>query len=347
MSVFEHDEFSDHECVCFISDQPTNLRAIIAVHNTVLGPSAGGIRFFLYQNSEQALCDVLRLSKAMTYKFSLAGISLGGGKSVIMGNPKTDKTESLLEAFGKAVDRLGGRYTCAEDVGMSPDDMTVIHRQTKFVAGLPGKSGDTSPPTAYGVYQAILAGVSKRLGREDLTGVSVAVQGVGNVGWHLCKLLKEAGARIYVADVDKEAVLKAVDAFGLETVGVEEILYLDTDVLAPCALGAVLNDRTIHKIQAKIICGAANNQLAEESHGKVLMDRNILYVPDFVANAGGAISGSRDITGASESEAKQKIEAIYATCNQLFSFAEKEGIPMNEAANRLAEEVIRSKILYA
>lgn len=344
MSVFEHEEYAGHEFVGFFSDQAVGLRAIITIHSTILGPSAGGTRFYPYQNSAEALYDVLRLSKAMTYKFAVAGIPLGGGKSVIIGNPKVDKTEVLLEAFGRAVDRLGGRYICAEDVGMTPNDVAIIHRQTEYVAGLPGKSGDTSPPTGYGVFQAIRAGVKKRLGVGDLNGVAVAVQGVGNVGWHLCKHLKEAGARIFAADIDKDAVRRVVDQLGAEAVSVHNILFLDVDVLAPCALGAVLNDDTIPKIQAKIICGGANNQLAKPRHGKALGDRDILYVPDYVANAGGAISGSREITGASEAEAIQRITAIYHTCNRVFDLAERDGIPTNEAADRLAEEMIKSKL---
>lgn len=344
MGVFEEKDFDHHEHVSFVSDEATGLRAIISIHSTVLGPAGGGIRFYPYDNSEEALRDVLRLSRAMTYKFAIAGIPLGGGKSVIIGDPKTDKTEALLEVFGRAVDRLGGRYICAEDVGMTPEDIAIIHRQTKYCAGLPGKSGDTSPLTGYGVFHALRAGVKRRLGRDNLNGLTVAVQGSGKVGRHLCTHLAKAGARIFIADVNQEAAERAVDEFGATAASTDDILFLDVEVLAPCALGGGLNDETVPKIKAKVICGGANNQLAEDRHGQALAGCNILFVPDYVANAGGAFSGSREMTGVSEAETIKKVEAIYDTCNRVFARAEQDGVPTNVAADRLAQEVIEAKL---
>jgi leucine dehydrogenase len=343
MSVFENQAFDDHEQVSFITDHATRLRAIIAIHSTALGPAGGGIRMYPYPDSGQALYDVLRLSRAMTCKSALAGLPVGGGKSVIIGDPRRDKTEPLLEAFGRAVEALGGRYICAEDVGTTPEDMEVVHRSTRFVVGLPGGSGDTSPLTGYGVFHAIRAAVRHRLGRDDLSGLSVAVQGAGNVGRYLMQHLVEAGARVHVADLDEEATRRAAGDFGAEVVMPDSVLYLDVDVLAPCAMGAVLDDETVPKIRAKIVCGGANNQLADDRHGQALAERNILYVPDYVANAGGLLSGASEWMGMGEEELRGRVEGIYDSCSRVFSRAERDGVAPSVAAESLAKEVIEAR----
>lgn len=343
MSVFENRAFDRHEWVSFIEDRATGLRAIIAIHSTALGPAGGGIRMYPYSDSDHALYDVLRLSRAMTCKSALAGLPVGGGKSVIIGDPRKDKSEPLLEAFGRAVEALGGRYVCAEDVGTTPEDMAVIHRSTRFVVGLPGGSGDTSPLTGYGVFHAIRAAARHRLGRDALSGLSVAIQGAGNVGRYLMQHLTEVGAQIHVADLDGEATRRAAEDFGAEVVTPDSVLYLDVDVLAPCAMGAVLDDETVPKIRAKIVCGGANNQLADDRHGQALAERGILYVPDYVANAGGVLSGASEWMGMGEEELRGRVEGIYDSCNQVFARAERDGVAPSVAAERLAQEVIEAK----
>jgi len=342
MSVFETRAFDDHELVTFISDPATGLRAIIAIHSTALGSAGGGIRMYPYSDSGQALHDVLRLSRAMTCKFALLGFPAGGGKSVIIGDPRKDKSEALLEAFGRAVDDLGGRYTCAEDVGTTPDDMVVIRRSTRYVTGLPDGSGDTSPLTGYGVFQAIRAAARHRLGRDDLEGLNVAVQGAGNVGRYLIEHLSRAGAHIQVADLNREATRRMEKDFGVEVVAPEDVLSLDVDVLAPCAMGGVLDDDTVPTIRAKIVCGGANNQLADDRHGQMLDDRGVLYVPDFVVNAGGVISGASAANGMTEEQQKERVEAIYDSCTQVFTRAVEDGVPTSVAAERMAQEVIKA-----
>jgi len=343
MPVFENRAFERHEWVSFIDDRATGLRAIIAIHSTALGPAGGGIRMYPYADSSHALYDVLRLSRAMTCKSALAGLPVGGGKSVIIGDPRKDKSEPLLEAFGRSVEALGGRYICAEDVGTTPEDMEIVHRSTRFVVGLPGGSGDTSPLTGYGVFHAIRAAARHRLGRDDLSGSSVAIQGAGNVGRYLMQHLAEAGARIHVADLDREATRRAAEDYGAEVVTPDSVLYLDVDVLAPCAMGAVLDDETVPKIRAKIVCGGANNQLADDRHGEALAERGILYVPDYVANAGGVLSGASEWMGMGEEELRGRVEGIYDSCSQVFARAEQDGVAPSVAAERLAREVIEAK----
>ena len=338
MSVFEQGEFTNHEHISFFKDVKTGLKAIIAIHSTKLGPAGGGIRYFPYKTSDQALVDVLRLSRSMSYKSALAGVPIGGGKSVIIGDPKTEKTEALLEAFGRCVDRLGGKYYCAEDIGITPADMAVISRSTAYVAGLPDKGGDTSPPTGYGLYRAIKAAVDYRLnGRLS----SVAILGFGNVGRNLSKHLVEEGIQIYVADINKSNVKLAADTCGAKEVGLDEIFSLNADVLSPCALGAILNDKTIPKINAKIVCGGANNQLQEvERHGKMLAERNILFVPDYVANAGGLLSGSAEVLNRSQAETTKLIENIYDTCIKIFEISDNRQCTPIEAAEDLAKKIL-------
>ena len=334
VQFFEHPESSGHEHVSHFHDQATGLRAIIALHNTRGTIAGGGIRFFPYASSNDALLDVLRLSKGMTYKSVLANLPFGGGKSVIIGDPRAVKTEALLEAFGRCVARLNGKYICAEDIGMTPDDMVVIRRVTPYVTGLPGKSGDTSPLTGYGVYRAILAASERVLKRRP---ESVAILGFGNVGRNLARRLQEDHVKLYVADINTANVRAAVEEFGAEAVTIEQLFALPVDVLAPCSIGAVLNDRTIPAIRARIVCGGANNQLDDvERHGSMLSERGVLFVPDYVANAGGLISGSSEVTGRTSEETLRMVEAIYDTCNDIFDIADQKRCTPLQAAEQLA-----------
>ncbi|PIP79674.1 MAG: amino acid dehydrogenase, partial [Gammaproteobacteria bacterium CG22_combo_CG10-13_8_21_14_all_40_8] len=292
MSVFNLRAYDDHEQVVFCSDVETGLKAIICVHNTNLGPAVGGCRMWEYNTDEGALVDALRLSRGMSYKNALAGLKMGGGKSVIIGNPKTTKSDALFRAFGRFVESLSGKYITAEDVGINPHDMALVNQETKYVLGLEGKSGDPSPVTAYGVYKGMKAAVKHRLNRDSLEGIRVAVQGAGHVGYYLCKHLSEEGAEIIISDINKDSVEKVVAELGAKAVDINDIYSQDVDVYAPCALGATINDETIPRLKATIVAGAANNQLAEDRHGDILKSRGILYTPDYVINAGGIINVS-------------------------------------------------------
>jgi len=342
MAVFENASFDDHELVNFVSDRESGLRAIIAIHSTVMGPAGGGVRMYPYPSSAEALHDVLRLSRAMTCKIALLGLPAGGGKTVVIGDPRRDKSEAVLEALGRAVEQLGGRYICAEDVGTTPEDMAVIRRTTSHVTGLPDQGGDTSPLTGYGVFHAIRSAVRHRLGRDGLDGVTVAIQGAGGVGRSLAPHLASAGARISIADVVPEAARRVAEEVGGTVVSPEQVLSLDVDVLAPCALGAVLNDETLPGIRAAIICGGANNQLGDDRHGQTLHERGILFVPDYVANSGGVISGVAGLMGLGEEEARKRAEEIYDTCMRVFERAEREGVSTNQAAERMAREIVEA-----
>ncbi|RMF11200.1 MAG: Glu/Leu/Phe/Val dehydrogenase [Alphaproteobacteria bacterium] len=346
MTVQTSPFFADHEQVVFFSDSATGLRAIIAIHSTVLGPAAGGCRMWNYADEQSAIDDVLRLSRGMSYKNAMADLPLGGGKAVILGDPRRHKSEALLEAFGRAVDSLAGRYVTAEDVGITVADMTVAARRTRYISGL-GKTGasvggDPSPKTAQGVFVGLQAAVAARLDRSDLEGLGVAVQGLGNVGYHLCRNLHQAGARLVVADVDEGRVARVCDEFGATGVSVDEILFADVDVLAPCALGGVLNARTIPQIRASVVAGAANNQLAEDADGARLQARGILYAPDYVINAGGIISVAAEyLGGKSESDVERDITRIHDRLVDLFARAKSEGKPTNVVADAMAEERMR------
>lgn len=341
MTVFQAADFDNHREVRFFSDPDCGLQAIIAVHRQ--GPndiSGGGVRMKPYADEQDALTDVLRLSRAMSYKFALAGLPFGGGKTVVIGDSRSQKTPALLHALGRAVDSFGGRYMCGPDVGTTPEDMVHIGETTAHVRGRPGESGDTSPATGYGIYQAIRAAVRHKLQRDDLINAKVAVQGVGDVGRALCHHLHEAGADIYVNDLDGDAVADAVARYGATAVTSEEILAMDVDVLAPCAMGAVLDDDTIPAIRAAIVCGGANNQLADDRHGVVLADAGILYVPDYVANAGGAINASSEGPGYDEAAALAETAKIYDTCISIFQRADQDGVATSVAADRMAAEII-------
>jgi leucine dehydrogenase len=330
-----------HELVLIGRDDAVGYHGIIAIHSTALGPAVGGTRFWNYDSEEEALTDALRLSHGMTYKSALAGLPLGGGKSIIIGNHSARDRTALLRAHGRFVDTLQGRYVTAEDVGTSPADMEIVRLETQHVAGLIGGSGDPSPYTARGVFRAIQASSQFLWNTFALSGLSVAIQGCGNVGYPLAKLLHEAGARLIASDVNHENLSRVVDEFGAEAVQPNEIFSVKADVFAPCALGGVLNDETIPQLKVQIVAGSANNQLLEERHGAMLRNRSILYAPDYVANVGGVLNGCTELLGWTDEQAHAKIVAIYNTLLSIFQSAEEEGITPNEAADRLAEERLK------
>lgn len=296
MSTLGRMETEGHELVAYFYDKATGLKAIIAVHSTKLGPALGGCRVWPYESEEAALEDVLRLSKGMTYKNAAMGLPLGGGKAVIIADPRKDKTPELFEAFGRAVDSLGGKYITAEDVGTAPEDLLAVRRATEHVVGLPGASGDPSPVTAFGVFSGMKACLEEVFGSDHFTGRTVAVQGLGSVGINLCGYLHEAGAKLIVSDIRQDRVEEAVARFGAQAVEPDAIYDVECDVFAPCALGGVLNDDTIPRLKAKIVAGSANNQLAEDRHGDLLKARGVLYAPDFVINGGGVINVYHELT---------------------------------------------------
>ena len=348
MAVFSLSDFADHEQVVFVSDDKSGLKAIIAVHNSNLGPALGGCRMWPYASEEEAVRDVLRLSRGMTYKSAMARLKLGGGKSVIIGNPRTDKTPALLAAFARALEQLNGRYIAAEDSGTSVADMKFMTQFTQHVAGIHDKpsdegtrSGDPSPATAYGTFIGIQAAVKERLGRDSLEGLRVAVQGVGNVGYDLARQLKDAGAQLWVTDIHREPLVQAGRELGATVVAPDEIFGLDVDVFAPCALGAVLNDSTIPQLKASIVAGAANNQLAEARHGVELMKRGILYAPDYVINAGGIIDVYHERIGFERAALIRHIEGIRDNLMEVFERAREEERPTAEVADAIAEERFR------
>ncbi len=338
--VFHAAGFDDHEQVLFCHDAASGLRAIIAIHDTALGPALGGCRMWPYGSEREALTDALRLSRGMTYKHALAGTPQGGGKAVIMGDPKRDKTRGLFAAFGRHVDTLAGRYVVAEDVGTTVDDMAEVSRVTTHVAGLADSSGDPSPVTAWGVFSGLRAAVHHRLGRDDLAGLRVAVQGLGHVGSALCGYLHDAGAGLYVTDIDGDAVARAVTLFGAIAVKPAEIHRLDVDVYAPCALGGVLNADSIPEIGAPVVAGAANNQLATEADGKALARRGILYAPDYAINAGGVINISLESGRYDRDLALERTGKIYDTLMEIFRRAEADGLATSDVADRMARERI-------
>ena len=341
MEIFELMREHKHEQVVFCYDPVSGYRGIIAIHNTTLGPALGGTRFWNYASDQEALTDVLRLSRGMTYKSAAAGLNLGGGKAVIIGDPKVKRREMIFRTHGRFVESLKGRYITAEDVGTSVEDMDYVHMETEYVTGLAGRSGDPSPVTAYGTYRGIKACARVRYGSDDLDGVSIAVQGVGHVGYYLCGDLASEGARLIVTDIDEDRVRRVVDEFGATPVAPDEIYRVDAQVFAPCALGAVVNDETLPHFRFDIIAGAANNQLAEERHGRDLKDREILYAPDYVINAGGVINVYGELNGWTAERSKRKAGEIYDTLEELFELAREEDLPTSEAADRLAERRIQ------
>lgn len=329
-----------HEQVSVYHDVASGYRGIIAIHDTRLGPALGGTRFWKYEDDRAALVDALRLSRGMTYKAAVAGLNLGGGKSVIIGDNKTTRREPIFRAHGRHVESLGGRYITAEDVGTSTADMEFIRAETEHVTGLLGKSGDPSPVTAYGVYWGMKACAKVRYGSDSLAGKTVAVQGCGHVGYFLCKLLHEEGAQLAVTDIDALRVKSVVQDFGALAVKTNDIYAQQADIFAPCALGAVVNDDTLKQLRVEIIAGAANNQLAEDRHGVQLESQGILYAPDYVINGGGLINVNAELHGWTLERARNKAGEIYDTILRVFDIAKEEKIPSYRAADRLAEQRI-------
>ncbi len=329
-----------HEQVSFYYDPASGYRGIIAIHDTRLGPALGGTRFWNYHDDREALVDALRLSRGMTYKAAVAGLNLGGGKSVIIGDNHVTRREPIFRAHGRHVESLGGRYITAEDVGTSTADMEFIRTETEHVTGLLGKSGDPSPVTAYGVYRGIKACAQIRYGSDSLSGKVVAVQGCGHVGYSLIRLLHEEGARLIVTDIDPQRVKSVVEDFGATAVPTEAIYAQKANIFAPCALGAVINDETLAQLEVDIVAGAANNQLAEDRHGVELEKRGMLYAPDYVINGGGLINVNAELHGWTMERARNKAGEIYDSILRVFDIAREERIPSYLAADRLAEERI-------
>jgi leucine dehydrogenase len=342
MEIVEKITNTDHEQVLFARDTESGYRGIIAIHSTALGPAVGGTRFWNYATVEEALTDALRLSRGMTYKTALPGLPFGGGKSIIIGDNKTSDREALFRAHGRFVETLQGRYITAEDVGTSPADMEIVRLETRHVAGLNGLSGDPSPYTARGVFRAMQAAAKFLWGTDELSGVTVALQGCGHVGYNLAKMLHEAGAKLVITDVDDSSLSRVSEEFDAETVPPTKIFSVHADIFAPCALGGVINDETIPQLKAQIIAGAANNQLLAERHGEMLRERNILYAPDYVANAGGVLNGCVELLGWNAELASRKVDEIYDTILTIFEAAKAQGIAPNQAADRLVEERLRS-----
>ncbi|WP_160721554.1 branched-chain amino acid dehydrogenase [Bacillus sp. USDA818B3_A] len=343
MEIFNYLEKYDYEQLVFCQDKESGLKAIIAIHDTTLGPALGGTRMWTYASEEAAIEDALRLARGMTYKNAAAGLNLGGGKTVIIGDPRKDKSEALFRAFGRYIQGLNGRYITAEDVGTTVSDMDIIHEETDFVTGISpafGSSGNPSPVTAFGVYRGMKAAAKEAFGTDSLEGKIVAVQGVGNVAYTLCEYLHEEGAQLVVTDINKEAVNRAVGAFGARAVDPDDIYGVECDIYAPCALGATINDHTIPQLKAKVIAGSANNQLKDTRHGDIIHEMGIVYAPDYVINAGGVINVADELYGYNQERAMKKVEQLYTTIEKVIEISKRDGIPTYVAADRMAEERI-------
>lgn len=345
MGIYDQIQQMGHEQVVFTHDKATGLKAIIAIHDTTLGPALGGCRLWNYENDEAAILDVLRLSRGMTYKAAAAGLSLGGGKAVIIGDVKKIKTEALFRAFGRFINTLGGRYITAEDVNINTRDMDFVATESRYVTGITNSagSGDPSPVTALGVFNGIKASVKHKLHKDSLNGIRVAIQGCGSVGRYLAGYLHDVGAKLVVADLDEQRVQAMVDKYGAKVAHVNEIHMADVDVYAPCALGAILNDETIPQLKAGIVAGGSNNQLRdEERHGNMLRDRGILYAPDYVINAGGLINVFHELKGYDAEAAKKQATGIYQTILDIYTEADRANIPTHKASDALAERRINA-----
>jgi leucine dehydrogenase len=344
--IFDQFQNMGHKEIVFCNDPATGLKAIIAIHDTTLGPALGGTRFYNYTNEQEALQDVLRLSKGMTYKAAISGLNLGGGKAVIIGDPSQIKSEALVRRFGKFVNTLSGNYITAKDVGTLTQDMVYISMETKHVVGLPqsmGGGGDPSPLTAYGVYMGMKACAREVYGTDNLAGKKVAVQGAGAVGEHLIKYLRNENATIFVTDINRERLGHVSAHYEAKVIDGKGFYDLDMDIYAPCALGATINDDTIKKLKCQIIAGAANNQLADEvKHGKAVVDSGILYAPDFLINAGGLINSYAELVGYNNQRAMQATEMIYQVTQSIIEKSKNENITTTSAANKIAEERIEA-----
>jgi len=343
MKIFDYMEKYDYEQLVMCQDKASGLKAIIAIHDTTLGPALGGTRMWTYQNEGEAIEDALRLAKGMTYKAAAAGLNLGGGKTVIMGDPRKDKNEAMFRAFGRYIQGLNGRYITAEDVGTTVADMDIIREETNYVTGISpafGSSGNPSPVTAYGVYKGMKATAKEAWGHDSLEGKTIAIQGVGNVSYNLCRYLHQEGAQLIVTDINKEAVNQAVEEFGAKAVNIDEIYSVECDIFSPNALGAVINDETIPQLKARVIAGAANNVLKEERHGDLIHELGFYYAPDYVINAGGLINVADELYGYNRERAMKKVETIYSNIEKVFEISKRDGIPTYKAADRMAEERI-------
>jgi len=340
VKIFDLLEQYDYEQLVFCQDRSTGLKAIIAIHDTTLGPALGGTRFWNYESEEEAIIDVLRLARGMTYKSAAAGLDLGGGKAVIIGDPDKLKGEALFRVFGRYVEGMAGRYITAEDMNVKTQDLAYVNAETDHVVGLEGKSGDPSPVTAFGVFRGIQAAANEVYGSDDLTDKVVAVQGLGAVGYYVCKHLHEAGAKLIVTDIKKDCIERVVNEMGATAVAPDEIYGVECDIFAPCAMGAVINDFTIEQLKCKIVAGSANNQLAEDKHGDLLQEKGILYVPDFVINAGGVINVYEELKGYDKERAMSRAAGIYDSVKRIFEIAKRDNISTHVAADRMAEERI-------
>lgn len=334
-----------HEEVVFFQDKSCGLKAIVGIHDTTLGPALGGTRLWPYATEEEALIDVLRLSRGMTYKNAISGLNLGGGKAVIIADPK-NKSEALFRSFGRFIESLNGRYITAEDVNTNVEDIEHIFTETNYVTGVAqtnGGSGNPSPYTALGVFRGIEASVTKAFGSRSLKGKTIALQGVGSVGFELSKLLAEAGANIVYTDVNENNIKRMKEAFpNFKFVAPNEIFSVACDVYTPCALGASINDETIPQLKAKIVCGAANNQLKEDRHGLILKEKGILYAPDYLVNAGGVMNVSIEFEGWADSKSRRMVDTIYEKTLEVFAISDEQNIPVNKAADVMAEKRIES-----
>ncbi len=343
MSHFAKMEELGHEEIIYCQNQDVGLRAIIAIHDTTLGPALGGTRMWPYPTEEEAITDALRLSRGMTYKSAAAGLNLGGGKAVIIGNPKTDKSEALFRAFGRFIESLKGRFITGEDVGIDVNDVEYMYMETKYVSGLSqahGGGGDPGPVTAFGVLQGIKACAQEKFGADSLNGLVVAIQGLGSVGFHLGRLLSDEGVKLFGTDIDEEKIKYAARQLKIEIVRPDEIYEVPAQIFAPCALGATINDQTISKMKFKVIAGAANNQLAEDRHGLELHQREILYAPDYVINAGGLINVFVELEGYDRDRALRMTRGIFYNLRKVFQIARRDNIPTYQAADKLVEERI-------
>ncbi len=343
MEIFKYMEKYDYEQLVFCQDEASGLKAIIAIHDTTLGPALGGARMWTYASEENAIEDALRLARGMTYKNAAAGLNLGGGKTVIIGDPFKDKNEEMFRALGRFIQGLNGRYITAEDVGTTVADMDLIHEETNYVTGISpafGSSGNPSPVTAYGVYRGMKAAAKEAFGSESLEGRTISVQGLGNVAYKLCEYLHNEGAKLVVTDINQAAIDRVVSDFDAIAVAPEEIYSQEVDIFAPCALGAILNDETIPQLKAKVIAGSANNQLQDSRHGDYLHELGIAYAPDYVINAGGVINVADELYGYNSERAMKRVEGIYDSIEKIFEISKRDGIPTYVAANRLAEERI-------
>src|ERR1700744_2777678 len=345
-SIFSQLEAFGHKKVVFCNDPDTGLKAIVAIHDTTLGPALGGTRMWAYKTEQDALDDVLRLSKNMTYKSAIAGLNLGGGSAVIIGDSRKDKTEALMRKFGRYIKNLNGEFITAEDVGTSPRDMEYIRMETEHVAGLPetmGGSGDPAPIAAMGVFMGIKASVKELFGNDNLTGKSVIVQGIGHVGENLVKLLRDENVKVYISDINEERAGQISKKYGAEVVSNNSIFDIDADIYSPCALGATVNTHTINRLKCAIIAGSANNQLEDEAiHGQLLLEKGIIFAPDYVINAGGIINCYSELMGFSKKRTMQLTENIYEATRNVLKLSKAESISTIQAANKIAEKRIQS-----